>query len=390
MSKKTVNEKNKLIAQYLVADIVKAATVVNPFVEGLKPDKKSIKMARHNAEVVSNYLCNLSKKDNFSDILKNGANTENDIVSPFVESGADWHQLEFRAGTSEYIEWLGAQTKMRSALEVLKENLPYYSLKAEMGNNPRVSFSGFSGLGYENPKLVKDLQREIITEAYSKLKSGETLYLVAGATEDGIGMMYELAAEMKANGFPDIKTVGIVSERGKDQVSKDCDIAVFASDPDGTWEVKTKAGKKSMMADINDPNGIYIAMGGGDVAAKELAECTENRIKTRAYTGEGFLPNLAKCEKKGKTQEALAAVAIYIENEKNRPVEKSISQQAKDVLLSSVRNVVSTVQSVTMFSPPKQSETEVKKDLGSVRLESLNNLSKEVLANTNGNSLKLT
>lgn len=92
-----------------------------------------------------------------------------------------------------------------------------YSIKNESIAEVIV-FDGYSGLGYKNPDIVKETMYNEMKSKIGSMKAvsdalgvdSPPLYVVAGATADGIGMCYDVADRLKMEGF-NIQTVGIVS-----------------------------------------------------------------------------------------------------------------------------------------------------------------------------------
>ena len=107
-----------------------------------------------------------------------------------------------------------------------------------------IVFDGYSGLGYANPELVQGHMRQVMLKAMQAHEG--PLYVVAGATVDGIGACYDVALELRQEGFP-IETVGIVSEQATAEHDWGCalpasqieklDHLMLIADPEGTWQV---------------------------------------------------------------------------------------------------------------------------------------------------------
>jgi hypothetical protein len=148
-----------------------------------------------------------------------------------------------------------------------------------------IMFDGYSGAGYENPEIVKnEIKRQIMqfaqeTKAMKFHGAQEvfdgTIYVVAGATKQGIGMVYEVAEELKQRCLK-IKTVGIVSELASkkypDDIAKNLDFLVDIADPNETWQVLDEKGKSYMVDVIKHSEARACFMGGGLVAKSELEE----------------------------------------------------------------------------------------------------------------------
>jgi hypothetical protein len=152
-----------------------------------------------------------------------------------------------------------------------------------------VAIGGYSGLGYEDYKLVRQKLREILVPLTAK--HGDRLLVVSGATEQGIGVVYEVAKEL---GLP---TLGIVSECARpEQISSFCDSVFYVSDPDGTWEVKSSKGDSYFVEAARHGQMFYL--GGGEVAVHEILEARAKRIMVTVLSD--FLPDSSKVEAERK------------------------------------------------------------------------------------------
>ena len=126
-----------------------------------------------------------------------------------------------------------------------------------------VTFSGYSGAGYEDEGAMLSRARALLG-TYDPA----TTLINIGATEDGIGAVYELAREM---GF---ETTGIVSSQAVEAevpFSPFADRVYVVADElwgglvEGTDELSPTS--EAMVA-VSD---VYLAIGGGAVARDELA-----------------------------------------------------------------------------------------------------------------------
>ncbi|RDH46169.1 phospholipase D-like domain-containing protein [Zooshikella ganghwensis] len=165
----------------------------------------------------------------------------------------------------------------------------------EISNGKRVVvFSGFSGLGYEdNVNLESTLNTVLDREI--ELYGRENLLIVAGATEDGIGTVYEIAKNKNLNTF------GIVSEEAEKNdvpISSSCDRHVFIPDANSSWQVLDPSGESYMVSIANSSNikGKFYAFGGGSVTVTELSEAIKHGIDTEVFGD--FLPNPEKVQQK--------------------------------------------------------------------------------------------
>jgi len=125
-----------------------------------------------------------------------------------------------------------------------------------------VTFLGYSAAEYEDRAAMIAHAEKILAELDPK-----TTIVNIGATQDGIGAVYDLA---KARGFT---TTGIVSSQAKEAkatVSPNVDHVFFVED--ATWggflEGKSElAPTSAAMVDVSDR---IVAIGGGDIARDEL------------------------------------------------------------------------------------------------------------------------
>jgi hypothetical protein len=125
-----------------------------------------------------------------------------------------------------------------------------------------LTFSGYSGAQYEDP----DAMMEHASRALDEQDPQKTLINI-GATEVGIGAVYELA---KRKGFT---TMGIVSTLARDErvtLSKCVDYVFYVKD--STWGGRAGEGDhlSPTSAAIVETSTSFIGMGGGDVARDEM------------------------------------------------------------------------------------------------------------------------
>jgi hypothetical protein len=134
-------------------------------------------------------------------------------------------------------------------------------------HGPQVAtFIGFSGTGYEDEDMVRD----IVEHELDQLDRSKVL-ICAGATPDGIGLVYPIAVR---KGF---WTAGIVSRQALvsgAQFSTECEV-VFVVD-DATWGGRQANDKLSptSQAMINASDTV-IGIGGGAIARDELEEARQ-------------------------------------------------------------------------------------------------------------------
>ncbi|WP_157658475.1 hypothetical protein [Burkholderia ubonensis] len=156
-----------------------------------------------------------------------------------------------------------------------------------MNGKSALVFSGFSGLGYKDPKNLEVMLRRALESAIEKY--GPHIVVVAGATDCGIGVVYRIAQEYG------LSTLGIVSEMAKNSgelISPYCKHVVYVPDPDGSWKVEGKSGLSYMVGVVKNNDGEFHAYGGGDVTKNELEQARNLGIKTEILTE--FDPDPAK------------------------------------------------------------------------------------------------
>lgn len=145
------------------------------------------------------------------------------------------------------------------------------------GRTHVVTFTGFSGTGYEDEVEV----REAIVKELKNFDPSDTL-VCAGATPEGIGMVYSIALQ---KGF---RTAGIVSSRAHAEgarFSTECEI-VFVVD-DSTWGGKQDNGRLSSTSQaMVGACDVMIGIGGGAIARDELAEALAKGKTVRFHRAE--------------------------------------------------------------------------------------------------------
>lgn len=140
-----------------------------------------------------------------------------------------------------------------------------------------LTFMGFSGAGYEDEEEVHRRARKIL-ESHSP---DETIVNI-GATEEGIGKLYQLAKSM---GF---MTTGIVSTQAKKYdaaLSDHVDVVFFIEDE--TWggfmEDEKLSPTSQAMVESSD---FLVAFGGGEVTRDELTAAERMGKKVRFVVAE--------------------------------------------------------------------------------------------------------
>jgi hypothetical protein len=136
-------------------------------------------------------------------------------------------------------------------------------LRYARGTRKRVlTFVGYSGAGYEDPAAV----RAAIAEILDRHDPGTTL-VNAGATADGIGVVYELA---RARGF---QTLGIVSSlAARERVPFSPCVQIVYLVPDSRWggELPEGAGLSPTSEAMVRVSDLLVGIGGGAIARDEL------------------------------------------------------------------------------------------------------------------------
>jgi hypothetical protein len=137
-----------------------------------------------------------------------------------------------------------------------------------------VTFTGFSGTGYEDEVEV----REAILKELKNFDPSDTL-VCAGATPEGIGMVYSIALQ---KGF---HTAGIVSSRAHSEganFSTECEV-VFLVD-DTTWGGKQDSGRLSSTSQAMVGScDVMIGIGGGAIARDELEDARQRGKTVRFH-----------------------------------------------------------------------------------------------------------
>lgn len=145
-------------------------------------------------------------------------------------------------------------------------------------NKTVVTFVGYSGAGYEDEASMLASAREVLSDH----DPGATIVNI-GATEDGIGAVYELA---KSRGF---ETTGIVSTQAKEYgatISASVDHVFFVEDESwggliaGTDQLSPTS---EAMVGFSD---VVVAIGGGEVARDELLAAKARGKATRFFAAD--------------------------------------------------------------------------------------------------------
>jgi hypothetical protein len=139
-----------------------------------------------------------------------------------------------------------------------------------------VTFCGFSGAGYEYPAAVEHVIRKQLTRF-----APQTTAVCAGATAEGIGMVYPIA---KQQGF---RTIGIVSSLAEAEgmaMSDNVEIVyVVKDDTWGGWQGTELSPTSEAMVEISDE---MIGIGGGTIARDELEEARKRGKPVKFFPAE--------------------------------------------------------------------------------------------------------
>lgn len=168
----------------------------------------------------------------------------------------------------------------------------YDSFKQAIGDRRVVVLGGFSGLGYQDPEVVKSHIRDLMT------KNGDGVVYVIGGTSDGIGQAYDWIPQMaKDMGLKDVKTAGITSrEAARWGVAKQ-DYVLFVDTPPGVWEVKQ--GDRSLMVKVaEDAKGEMVYFKGGKVSKVEIEEGLSHGVPVTVVADPKVQANTKKVAKK--------------------------------------------------------------------------------------------
>lgn len=157
-----------------------------------------------------------------------------------------------------------APSKPQVRLAPQREILEFFQNQKEAGKTV-VTFVGYSGTGYEDPKHMKKCVRDVLRRF-----DPDATIINIGVTPDGIGVAYEIA---KKKGFI---TTGIVSQQamayGEEAVSPYVDVGFYVRDK--VWGGYLEDGRRlsptsRVMVRVSDH---MVAIGGGSVSRDELLE----------------------------------------------------------------------------------------------------------------------
>ncbi|OYP35371.1 hypothetical protein [Rhodopirellula sp. MGV] len=155
-----------------------------------------------------------------------------------------------------------------------------------------VTFCGYSGLGYQNPKRLNRIAEQVL----ASLDPKRTIVNVGG-TAVGIGQVYDVAKKM---GFRTTGVVSILAKQYPDGISKNVDLVVYVKDD--TWGGLIKDGELSETSKaVVECSDSLIGIGGGAVAGEELSEALRCGKPVRFFTAEMNHANaIKKAERKSQ------------------------------------------------------------------------------------------
>lgn len=125
-----------------------------------------------------------------------------------------------------------------------------------------LTFAGYSGARYENPAAMMEHASRVLDA-----QDPQKILINIGATEEGIGAVYEIA---KRKGFTTMGIVSTLARYERVRLSKCVDYVFYVKD--STWGGQTPGtGHLSPTSTaIVEASASFIAIGGGDVARDEM------------------------------------------------------------------------------------------------------------------------
>ncbi len=230
-------------------------------------------------------------------------------------------------------------------------------------------FLGYSAKGYENPKLARQRIKEEIRNLIQK-QGIQNVVIATGATEQGIGMVYEVAEEL---GVKKENLIGVVSEKAlayPDDLSKRLLPQNIFAVKDSTWGgYGVDAQGKKILNPTSQVNvevaKSVVSLGGGEIAAAEIIEALKKDIPSTFYEMDMnhtlALAKVEKARKEGKRMEDPGAKALRGEASEALNDAKGIKKigtweaASLNTLLpqyfeNSLKDLVPTLQSLNAFT----------------------------------------
>jgi hypothetical protein len=154
-----------------------------------------------------------------------------------------------------------------------------------------VTFSGFSGAGYEDPDTLKELMVSIVD------KLDRSVIICSGATAEGIGAIYPIARAR------DFDTIGIVSsqaEKQKARLADDLDTIYMIEDE--SWGGCRDDGALSPTSAVTlGASDEIVAIGGDNIARDEIDAALKAGMPVRYFAADmNHMTAIEKAKKLGK------------------------------------------------------------------------------------------
>ena len=138
-----------------------------------------------------------------------------------------------------------------------------------------LTFSGYSGSGYEDPEAMLRLARSAL-ETFNPQKTIVNI----GATKQGIGAVYQLAREM---GFTTAGIVSILARKNNVEFSPYVDY-IFLVEDDSCGGLAGDSGQLSpTSAAIVNVSDVIVGIGGGMIGGEEMATARQQGKTVRFF-----------------------------------------------------------------------------------------------------------
>lgn len=125
-----------------------------------------------------------------------------------------------------------------------------------------LTFAGYSGARYENPAAMMEHASQVL-DAQDPQKT----LINIGATEEGIGAVYEIA---KRKGFTTMGIVSTLARYERVRLSKCVDYVFYVKDSTWGGQIPGAGHLSPTSTSIVETSASFIAIGGGDVARDEM------------------------------------------------------------------------------------------------------------------------